>query len=140
MTPLRTISEAREHGCTHIELVCSACNRSRFRLLDILARRPGIRTLDDARWLFRCERCGGRPDQAYFLNPHAKLTDFEYVVFVWNEARLDVEQVAFAAQSFDEAGPAYESVCRRHPKRWVTLQSRSALLRDSDRREFVFDG
>ncbi|WP_288199439.1 hypothetical protein [uncultured Pleomorphomonas sp.] len=140
MTPLRTISEAREHGCTHIEVVRSACNRTRVCLLDIIERRTQCRTLDDARLFFQCRRCGGRPDQVYFLNPHTELAYFDYVVQVWNNDRLEVDQVVFAAQSLDEASPAYESVAKRFPHQWVTLQSRRALLRDSDRREFLFDG
>lgn len=139
MKPLSTIAEAREFGCTHVEVVCNKCNRSSARLLDILERQS-CRTLEDARQVFVCKRCGSRPQEVYFLNPRPDLIYFEYVVLLWDETRLEIDKTLVAAQSLDEAGPAYESCCRRYPKRWVTLQSRTALLRDSDRREFVFDG
>ena len=45
-----------------------------------------------------------------------------------------------ATQSFHEAGPAYESVRSRYPHRRVTLHSRSELMRDSRRPEYLFDG
>jgi hypothetical protein len=139
MKPLSTIAEAREFGCTHVELICSACNRSLAYSLDLLERRSS-QTLEQARQSFRCKRCGDRPDQAYFLNPYPDRTDFEYGVFIWNEARTSVEQVAFAAQSLIEAEPAFKSVSKRYPHRWVTLVSRDALIRDSYKPEFVFDG
>lgn len=139
MKPLTTIAEAREAGSTHVEVICSRCNRSTAHLLDILERQ-GCRTLDAARRLFICKRCGSRPNEVYFLKPRSDLVYFEYVVLLWDEQRHEIEQTLVAAQSLDEAGPAYESCCRRYPKRWVTLQGRAALLRDSDRREFVFDG
>lgn len=140
MKPLSTIAEAKAAGCTHIELVCNACNRSRICLLDVVAQKSSIRTRTDAQNTFRCQRCGGRPDQVLFLNPDQKLTYFEYVVVLWDHGRRDIERVIVAAQSLTEANPAFDSVRRRHPQRWVTLESRSALLRDSYRPEFVFDG
>ena len=139
MKPLSTIAEAREFGCTHVELICSACNRSLAYSLDLLERRSN-QTLEQARQSFRCKRCGKRPDQAYFLNPYSNRTDFEYAVLIWNDARTAVDQVAFAAQFLEESGPAFESVSRRYPHRWVTLVSRDALIRDSRKPEFVFDG
>lgn len=142
MKPLTTISEAREFGCTHVELICSACNRSLAYSLDLLERRSS-KTLEEARQSFTCKRCGGRPDQAYFLNPRPDRAEFEYAVFVWNAARTAVEQVAFCAQSLTEAEPAFASVAKRYPHRWVTLVSPDALIRDSrkpGKPEFVFDG
>lgn len=140
MKPLSTIAEAKAAGCTHLELVCNACNRSHICLLDVVVQKSSVRTREDARSAFRCKRCGGRPDQIVFLNRDPKLTYFEYVVALWDHGRREIEQVLVAAQSLDEANPAFDSVRRRHPQRWVTLESRSALLRDSYRPEFVFDG
>lgn len=142
MKPLSAIAEAREFGCTHVELICTACNRSLAYSLDLLERRSS-QTLEQARQSFTCKRCGGRPDQAYFLNPRPDRVDFEYAVFVWNEARTAVEKVEFAAQSLVEAEPAFKSVSKRYPHRWVTLVSQDSLIRDSykpDKPEFVFDG
>lgn len=140
MKPLSTIAEAKRAGCTHIELVCDACNRSHIWPLDVVARKSSIRTQTDARTNFRCRRCGNRPDQVFFLNRDPKLTYFEYVIALWDHDRQEIEQVIVAAQSLDEANPAFDSVRRRHPQRWVTLESRSTLLGDSYRPEFVFDG
>lgn len=142
MKQLETIDEARKAGATHLEVLCSRCGRSTAHLLDTLELRTYIRTLSGFRRAFRCHRCGLPATEVYYLKPPDGVTEFEFAIFVWDEQRLEREQVAVAAQSLDEAAPAFDSVARRYPLRWVTLQSRSALLRESGRprREFFRDG
>lgn len=132
MKPIETIEEARKAGSTHLEVLCSRCRRATAHLLDTLELRTYLRSLEQFRRAFKCSRCGNPPTEVYFLKPSDSMTEFEYAIYVWDEHRLGIDQVALAAQSADEAIPAFHSIAKRFPRRWVTLQSRLALVLDSD--------
>jgi len=104
-------------------------------MIDVVERKTRCRTLDELASAFKCHRCGNRPDDLFFTNFGWRMHYFNYVVVVWDEHRTEIDHVEAAAMSLTEATPAFRSISKRFPKRWVTLQSRDALIGDSDRFE-----
>ena len=64
--------------------------------------------------------------------PDSKPHYFNYVVLVWDEHRLQVDHCEAATMNLEDIRPAFRAISERFPKRWVPLQSRVALVGDSD--------
>lgn len=139
MKPLETFAEAREAGCDRLLVACDSCRRASSILLDWIERRTSRSTLAEMKAALRCDRCGGRPSIVGFAVAERAMAHFEYVVIVWDRYRNHVDHVAAATVSLEEASQAFRIVARRHPDRWVTLESKKALLGDSDRKEALED-
>lgn len=135
MSALNTLDEARANGATHVCCICEKCRRSNSLKIDVIKRRTRFRTLDEVAGAFKCKRCGSRPDRVMFTEPDSKIHYFNYVVLVWNENRIDVDHVEAAAMNLEDIRPAFRSISKRFPKRWVSLESRDGLVGDSDRFE-----
>lgn len=139
MKPLETFAEARAAGCDRLLVACDSCRRASSIPLDRIERRTRRNTLAEIKGALRCDRCGGRPSIVGFTAAERAMAQFDYVVLVWDRHRNRVDHVAAAAVSLEEASQAFRIVARRHPDRWVTLESKKALLGDSDRKESLED-
>ena len=139
MKPLETFAEARAVGCDRLLVACDSCRRASSIPLARIERRSGRSTLAEMKTALRCDRCGGRPSIVGFTSAKRAIAHFDYVVLVWDRYRHRVDHVAAATVSLEEASQAFRIVARRHPDRWVTLESKKALLGDSDRKEALED-
>lgn len=137
MRSLNTLDEARAAGATHVCFMCERCHRSSSLMIDVIKRKTRHRCIDDVRGAFRCKLCGSRPSIVMFTEPDSKLHYFNYVVLVWDENRLEVDHVEAATMNLEDIRPAFRLISKRFPKRWVTIQSRDALIGDSERFEVL---
>lgn len=140
MKPLETFADARAAGCHRLLVACDRCRRTRSLLLDFIERRTGRQSLTEMQAMLKCDRCGARPSTIGFtVADKPWIAHFEYAVVVWNRHRTEPDHVAAATVSLEEASAAFRIVAKRHPDRWVTLESRRAFLGDSDRKEALED-
>lgn len=132
MSALNTLDEAKAAGATHVCCICEKCRRSSSLMIDVIKRRTRFRALDEVVEGFKCKRCGSRPDSVVFTEADSKLHYFNYVVLVWDEHRVAIDHCEAASMNLEDIRPAFRAVSKRFPKRWVTLQSRVAVIGDSE--------
>ena len=138
MRALNTLEEAKAAGGTHLCFLCEECRRSSSIMIDVVMRKTPHRTIDDVQAAFKCKRCNRRPDRVMVTEPDSKgLHYFNYVVAVWNDVRLEVDHVEAASMHLEDIRPAFRLSAKRFSKRWVTIQSRDAVVGDSDRFEVL---
>lgn len=133
MEQISTISAAKAAGYTHVWAMCDACRRAKSILLDVLERQSGGRTLDDLRGSFRCQRCGSSAGRVCLTEQPRHMREFEFIVAVWDDRRLDIDRVELAARHLRDAEPAFHAIANRNQSRWVTLLSTAGVVLDSDR-------
>jgi hypothetical protein len=133
MERICTFREAKAAGYTHIWAMCDTCHRAKSIMLDVLERQAGRRTLDDLRGVFRCQRCGSAAGKICLSEQPQRIKEFDFIVAIWDDRRLDIDKVELAACHFKDAEPAFHAIAGRNPRRWVTLLSPTGIVLDSDR-------